>query len=161
MSQELNAMLIDKERSGLLPGGPSPKVHPSEQFVPRMIAARARLKPDAIALVMGSEKLTYAELELRANQLANHLRSLGAGPEVLVGLCMDRSPEFVVAALAIMQCGAVVSVVDSSAASSRCCDCASSSRTPPAAFLVTQRTLWTASRAWAQEWSLWMKRRVP
>jgi len=123
MPQELNAMLIDKESGGLLPGDhpisdspakvPNLKVHPSEQLVPRMIAAQARLNPDRIALVMGSEKLTYAELELRATQLANYLRTLGAGPEVLVGLCVDRTPQFVIAALAIMQCGAAYLPMDS------------------------------------------------
>jgi amino acid adenylation domain-containing protein len=123
MPQELNAMLIDKQSGGLLHGdhsvsdssakGPSLKVHPSEQLVPRMIAAQARLHPDRVALVMGSEKLTYAELELRATQLANYLRSLGAGPEVLVGLCVDRSPQFAIAALAIMQCGAAYLPMDS------------------------------------------------
>jgi amino acid adenylation domain-containing protein len=77
-----------------------------------MIAAQARLNPDRIALVMGSEKLTYAELELRAAQLANYLGSLGAGPEVLVGLCVERSPQFVIAALAIMQCGAAYLPMD-------------------------------------------------
>src|SRR5664279_2009196 len=112
MPQKLNAMRIDKESSELLQGdhsvlgshanGPTLKVHPSEQLVPLMIAAQARLNPDLVALVMGSEKLTYAELELRAAQLANYLRTLGAGPEVLVGLCVDRSPQFVIAALAIM-----------------------------------------------------------
>ena len=61
---------------------------------------------------MGSEKLTYAELELQASQLANYLRSLGAGPEVLVGLCLERSPQFVIAALAIMQCGAAYLPMD-------------------------------------------------
>ena len=114
-------MLIDKERNALSQGdpvshssanGPSRRVLSSEQLVPRMIAAQARLNPDRIALVMGSEKLTYAELELRATQLANYLRSLGAGPEVLVGLCVERSPQFVIAALAIMQCGAAYLPMD-------------------------------------------------
>jgi amino acid adenylation domain-containing protein len=123
MPQELNAMLIDKQSGGLLHGdhsvsdsaakAPSSKVHPSEQLVPRMIAAQARLNPDRVALVMGAENLTYAELELRATQLANYLRTLGAGPEVLVGLCVDRSPQFVIAALAIMQCGAAYLPMDS------------------------------------------------
>jgi amino acid adenylation domain-containing protein len=115
-------MLIDKERNVLLQGdhpvmasstnGPDRPARSFEQLVPRMIAAQARLHPDRIALVMGSEKLTYAELELRATQLANHLRSLGAGPEVLVGLCVERSPQFVIAALAIMQCGAAYLPMD-------------------------------------------------
>jgi amino acid adenylation domain-containing protein len=77
-----------------------------------MIAAQARLNPDRIALAMGSETLTYAELERRASQLANYLRSLGAGPEVLVGLGLERSPQFVIAALAIMQCGAAYLPMD-------------------------------------------------
>jgi amino acid adenylation domain-containing protein len=115
-------MLIDKERNVLLQedhpvshssvNGPGWQAPSSEQLVPRMIVAQARLNPDRIALVMGSEKLTYAELELRATQLANYLRSLGAGSEVLVGLCVERSPQFVIAALAIMQCGAAYLPMD-------------------------------------------------
>jgi len=84
----------------------------SEAVVPRMIAAQAVLNPGKIALVMGSEELTYAELQLRAARLANYLRSLGAGPEVLVALCLDRSPQFVIASLAIMQCGAAYLPLD-------------------------------------------------
>jgi amino acid adenylation domain-containing protein len=115
-------MLSDKERNVLLRGdhpvshssanGPGWQARSSEQLVPQMIAAQASLNPERIALVMASEKLTYAELELRATQLANYLRSLGAGPEVLVGLCVERSPQFVIAALAIMQCGAAYLPMD-------------------------------------------------
>ena len=93
--------------------GPSQRAPFSEQLVPRMIAAQARLHSDRIAVVMGSETLTYGELERRATQLGNYLRALGAGPEVLVGLCVERSPQFVVAALAIMQCGAAYLPMDS------------------------------------------------
>lgn len=122
IGQQNKAMPIDK-RNVLLPedhpvshscaNGPGRQPRPLEQLVPRMIAAQVRLNPDRIALVMGSEKLTYSELGLRATQLANHLRSLGAGPEVLVGLCLERSPQFVIAALAIMQCGAAYLPMDS------------------------------------------------
>ena len=107
-------MLIDKEenvssqagRPVSQSSGPGRQARSFEQLVPRMIAAQARLHPDRIALAMGAETMTYAELEMRASQLANYLRSLGAGPEVLVGLCVERSPQFVIDALAIMQCGA-------------------------------------------------------
>jgi len=88
------------------------RVRASLQLVPRMIAAQAMQNRNRVALVMGPETLTYAELELRATQLANYLRSLGAGPEVLVGLCLERSPRFVIAALAIMQCGAAYLPMD-------------------------------------------------
>jgi amino acid adenylation domain-containing protein len=115
-------MPINKQRNALLQGT-DPLAHApanragsavrfSEQLVPRMIAAQARLNPNRVALVMGSETLTYAELENRAARLANYLRSFGAGPEVLVGLCIDRSPEFVIAALAIMQSGAAYLPMD-------------------------------------------------
>jgi len=115
-------MLIDKKRNVPAPGGQALSRSPAsraggppqsfEQLVPRIIAAQARLNPDRIALVMGSETLTYGELELRASRLANYLRSLGAGPEVLVGLGLERSPQFVIAALAIMQSGAAYLPMD-------------------------------------------------
>lgn len=70
------------------------------------IAERARLHPAQPALVTDREQVTYGELESRAAQLANHLKTLGAAREVLIAICLERSPEFVVAALAILQCGA-------------------------------------------------------
>src|SRR6267142_2153921 len=115
-------MRIDNQKSvslqsdhsvSTLPGnGTSRPARAPWEPVPRMVAAQALQNPDRVALVMGPEKLTYAELELRATQLANYLRSLGAGPEVLVGLCLERSPQFVIAALAIMQCGAAYLPMD-------------------------------------------------
>jgi amino acid adenylation domain-containing protein len=122
IAQENKAIVIDIERSALLQNDHSVSSLPavatggaaraSRQLMPRMIAAQAILNPHGIALVMGSEKLTYAELELNATQLAKYLKSLGAGPEVLVGLCLERSPQFVIAALAIMQCGAAYLPMD-------------------------------------------------
>jgi amino acid adenylation domain-containing protein len=61
--------------------------------------------PDAPALSDGKEKLTYRELNFRANQLAHRLRDSGAGPESLVGIYMDRSVETVVAILAVLKAG--------------------------------------------------------
>ena len=115
-------MRIDNQRSVSLQNDHSVSTWPANttgrpvraprELVPRMIAAQAMQNPDRVALVMGPETLTYAELELRATQLANYLRSFGAGPEVLVGLCLERSPRFVIAALAIMQCGAAYLPMD-------------------------------------------------
>src|SRR6185369_4067814 len=53
--------------------------------------------PENLAVVSGEERLTYAELNRRANQLAHYLRGLDVGPDVLVGVCMERSPEMLVA----------------------------------------------------------------
>jgi amino acid adenylation domain-containing protein len=61
--------------------------------------------PEALALVSRVESLTYGELNARANQLAHYLRKQGVGPEVVVGLCMERSVEMVVALLGTLKAG--------------------------------------------------------
>jgi amino acid adenylation domain-containing protein len=80
--------------------------------VPSRVAAHVQTDPNSVALVSADETVTYGELERRSAQLANHLQSLGAGPEVLVGLALERSPEFVIAALAIMKSGAAYLPID-------------------------------------------------
>ena len=77
-----------------------------------MIANQAAHHPGRIALASDSEQLTYGELDLRAKRLANYLRSLGAGPDILIAICLERSPQFVVAALAVMQSGAAYLPMD-------------------------------------------------
>ncbi len=74
-------------------------------LVPQLVGEQARLRPDAPALVAASTTLTYAELDRRANQLAYYLQGLGVGPEKLVALCIERSPDMVVAALAVLKAG--------------------------------------------------------
>ena len=61
--------------------------------------------PENLAVVSGEERLTYAELNRRANQLAHYLRGLDVGPDVLVGVCMERSPDMLVALLAVLKAG--------------------------------------------------------
>ncbi|MGI2909808.1 AMP-binding protein, partial [Tolypothrix sp. VBCCA 56010] len=61
--------------------------------------------PDAVAVVYEDQQLTYRELNAKANQLAHHLVSLGVGPEILVGICTERSSEMVVGLLAILKAG--------------------------------------------------------
>ncbi|HTU42189.1 MAG TPA: non-ribosomal peptide synthetase [Candidatus Aquilonibacter sp.] len=78
-----------------------------------MVAAQAAVSPDAVALKAGAEVLSFAELERRSNQLARHLMSLGVGTDQPVGLCMQRSPSMVVAALAILKAGGAYVPLDS------------------------------------------------
>jgi amino acid adenylation domain-containing protein len=61
--------------------------------------------PNAVAVVFEERRFTYQELNCHANQLAHHLRTLGVGPEVLVGICMERSLEMVVGLLGILKAG--------------------------------------------------------
>ncbi|WP_409281873.1 condensation domain-containing protein, partial [Pseudomonas defluvii] len=76
-------------------------------FVPvsSRIAEQAALRPDAVAIRHQGVSLCYAELEQRANQLAHRLVSLGVGSDVLVGVALPRSPELIVALLAVLKAG--------------------------------------------------------
>ncbi len=80
--------------------------------VPHLIEQQAEATPDAIALVAGKERLSYRELNRRANQLAHYLKTLGVGPEILVGCCIDRSPEMVVGLLGILKAGGAYMPLD-------------------------------------------------
>ncbi|HEX8820037.1 MAG TPA: condensation domain-containing protein, partial [Archangium sp.] len=71
----------------------------------RLFAARAAELPDGEALVFGEQRLTYAELDARANQLAHHLLGLGVGPESRVVLCLERSAELVISMLGVLKAG--------------------------------------------------------
>jgi amino acid adenylation domain-containing protein len=66
---------------------------------------QAERTPDAIALVFHDQKVTYRELNAKANQLAHYLRKQGVGPEVLVGICVERSLEMIVGVLGILKAG--------------------------------------------------------
>ncbi|HJX26575.1 MAG TPA: condensation domain-containing protein [Thermoanaerobaculia bacterium] len=79
-----------------------------------LFAEQARRTPDAPALIFGNEVTTYGELADQASSLASHLRSLGVGPEVRVGVSLERSPELIVSLLAILQTGGAYVPVDPS-----------------------------------------------
>ncbi|MGH8212699.1 MAG: amino acid adenylation domain-containing protein [Rhodanobacteraceae bacterium] len=76
------------------------------------VERQARLAPDSVAVKCGAESLTYRELNGRANRLAHRLRSLGAGPDSLVGIGLERSPAMVVGLLAILKAGAAYLPLD-------------------------------------------------
>jgi len=80
--------------------------YPRETCIHRLFEEQAAARPEATALVFGREHLTYGELNERANRLAHYLHEeLRVGPEVMVGLCMGRSLEMVIATLAILKAG--------------------------------------------------------
>jgi|HubBroStandDraft_1064217.scaffolds.fasta_scaffold06081_2 amino acid adenylation domain-containing protein len=77
-----------------------------------LVRERANAKPDAIALISGSNKLTYGELDARANHVAHFLCSSGVGNETPVAICMHRSIELAVTALGILKAGAAYVPLD-------------------------------------------------
>ncbi|SRR5579883_3433341 len=71
----------------------------------QLFEAQVKLSPNAIAVVFEDKRLTYRELNIQANQLAHHLQQLKVGPDVLVGICLERSLEMIVGLLAIFKAG--------------------------------------------------------
>src|SRR4029077_7845665 len=79
--------------------------YPSDECVHTLFEEQARRTPAAVAVVFEGHAVSYRELDACADLLAHHLRSLGVGPDVLVGLCVERSLEMVVGLLGILKSG--------------------------------------------------------
>jgi len=107
----------------------------SDLCVHDLVQLQARATPDSVALVSGNHHVTYREVNARANQLAHRLRSLGIGPDVPVGLCMERSVELPIAALGILKAGGAYVPLDPSYPSRRLSMLLEDSGTP---VVVTQ-----------------------
>ena len=88
--------------------------YPRAAVLHELFAAQAARSPDALALAWGGERMTYRELDARADRLARHLAALNVGPEVRVGLLLERGPEQVVAVLAVLKAGGCCVPVDTS-----------------------------------------------
>ena len=79
--------------------------YPQDKCIHQLFEEQVQRTPDAVAVVFGSEQLTYKQLNCRANQLAHYLRSLGVKPDVLVGICVERSLEMLIGLLGILKAG--------------------------------------------------------
>ncbi|MDE1147117.1 MAG: amino acid adenylation domain-containing protein [Azospirillaceae bacterium] len=86
--------------------------YPREAGIHTLVEQQAARTPDAPAVRQGGRVLSYADLNRRANRLARRLRQLGAGPDVAVGLLMERSPDLLVAILGILKAGAAYLPLD-------------------------------------------------
>ncbi len=100
-------LLEEAERQQLLVtwNETGPQVREDGVCVQELFEAQARRRPEAPALDWNGSSLTYRELNARADSLARHLRRLGVGPEVLVGLAVERSPEMLVGLLGVLKAG--------------------------------------------------------
>ena len=87
-------------------------VHSSQPIIHELFEAQVDRTPDNVAVVFEGQQFTYAELDARANQIAAHLRELGVGPEVPVGIMMERSIEMVIGVLGILKAGGVYVPLD-------------------------------------------------
>ena len=85
---------------------------PGGSCVHELFEEQVERTPAAIAAVCGEQAITYAELNVRSNQLAHYLRSLGAGAESRVGVCMERSVDLLVALLGVLKAGAAYVPLD-------------------------------------------------
>src|ERR1700719_3106285 len=90
----------------------NPPECPLDCCVHELVQAQVERTPDATAIVEGSRRLTYRELDSRANQLAAYLRRRGIGPEVPVAICLQRSTNLVVSMLAVLKAGGVCVPLD-------------------------------------------------
>ena len=99
------AILTDAERAQFVEWNTTATDYPRDVCMPQLFDAQVARTPGDVAVVAGEEHLTYHKLQQRANQLAHYLQRLGVGPEVLVGVCMNRSLDMVVALLAILKAG--------------------------------------------------------
>ncbi|RST47571.1 non-ribosomal peptide synthetase, partial [Variovorax sp. MHTC-1] len=98
-------LLGETEQRQLRQWGINEKRHPDVQPLHRLIERQVQERPDATALVFGDAQLSYAELNARANRLAHRLIRCGVGPDVRVGVALQRSFDMVVALLAILKSG--------------------------------------------------------
>jgi len=79
--------------------------YPQDQCIHQLFEEQVERTPDAIAVVFEDQHLSYAALNQKANQLAHHLQTLGVKPEVLVGICMERSIDMLIGLLGIIKAG--------------------------------------------------------
>ncbi len=117
------------------------KDYPQDISIHQLFESQVEKTPDAIAVIFESEKLTYSELNNKANQLAHYLQKLGVKPESLVGICVERSLEMVVGLLGILKAGAAYVPLDSNYPSERLAYMISDSQI---SVLLTQKSLLTS-----------------
>ena len=106
-------LLSEAEKNRLLVEWNDTKAdYPHNKCIHQLFEEQVERSPDAVAVVFEDQTLTYRELNSRANQLANYLQSLGVGPEVLVGICVERSLEMVIGLLGILKAGGAYVPID-------------------------------------------------
>ncbi len=140
-------LLTQKEQQQMLvEWNATQAAYPSDKCVHQLFEAQVERSPDALAVVYEDEQVTYRELNRRANQLAHYLQKLGIGPEVLVGICVERSIDMVVGLLGVLKAGGAYVPLDPTYPAERLAFILQDAQAP---MLLTQRRLASALPAQA------------
>lgn len=134
------SLLTVAERQQLVAWNTTQQSYPQGMCVQQLVAAQATMTPQAIALVSSDQVLRYSELNQRANQLAHHLQALGVGPNVRIGLCVERSLDMVIGLLGILKAGGAYVPLDPTYPPDRLTFMIEDAQTP---VLITQEHLTT------------------
>jgi amino acid adenylation domain-containing protein len=128
-------LLTAAERQKLSSGGGDEELHSTNNPLHELFEAQVERTPEAVALISEGERLTYRELNNRANRLARYLKGMGVGPETPVGVLMERSTEMVVALIAILKVGGAYVPLDPATPNERLAFILEDARAP---ILLTQ-----------------------
>lgn len=133
------SLLTEKERSQILVDWNSNRVDfPAVNSLHELFENQAKCTPNAIATIVGSERMSYREVNERANQIAHYLRKLGVGPEVPVGVFLERSTHLLPAILGVLKSGGAYVPLDPAYPSQRLKAILENAKTP---IVLTQQSL--------------------
>ncbi|EPA0356023.1 non-ribosomal peptide synthase/polyketide synthase [Pseudomonas aeruginosa] len=102
---EFELLEAAERRQAIFDWGRNPGRYPDERSVEQLFASRAAMEPERVALLFEERQLSYGELNAQANRLAHRLIELGVGPDVLVGIAVERGLEMIVSLLAVLKAG--------------------------------------------------------
>ena len=112
--------------------------------VAHLVLDTAKSYPESVALCSGAKSMTYGDLAAQSTRLASYLIALGAGPDVPVGLCLERSFDFIVSALAVLLSGAAYLPLDPAWPAARICGDPGDAQAP---LLISRGSLASSARA--------------
>lgn len=102
---ELDMLTAVERRQMLVEWNDTATNYPAHKSIHELFEEQVRRAPNTVAVIFGDTQITYAELDARADRLAHALRSFHVGPDVLVGICMERSIEMIIGLLGILKAG--------------------------------------------------------
>ncbi|WP_424102425.1 amino acid adenylation domain-containing protein [Moorena producens] len=138
---ELPLLTAQEEQQLLIEWNQTATDYPASKCIQELFEEQVERTPEAVAVVFEEEQVSYRQLNQRANQLAHYLQTLGVGPEVLVGICVERSVEMVVGLLGILKAGGAYVPLDPSYPQQRLAYMLSEAAVP---VLLTQESLVTS-----------------